>query len=839
MEANNNTGENSTAIKTITEKMKDTSIRSSRVVIGSARNLNVVASAWSFSLIGKLITKKDDTEITDIKEELNKAPWNIQRCLLALQEYTTAVAYSDYVFRKQPWSVQFKGLLLEHHDEVVVNEAIEDLGKKISTVLKNCRPRSGNMITARIEINLSEPLKRGEWWNSNHGEPVWIRYHWLKQPHSLCDQCYIIDHDDAICEEVVELLRERAMTVEEYEEHQKSKEFAEKKGKDSGDETMRNEKEGDNMTEAEEERMTKRARNQPVQDNDSNPSIHGPILAVHGGAMSGISNNTHPEVMDGVETGGSQQQYTDARKNLMHNPESHATEVINHKHLNLYLVLRSFNSFYFSKSTCLLYFHIRTALTINHYHHNSLNSFDIENMRIIAWNCQRFADKKPRDHLKDLISRYNPDVIFISEEKLGEAKMLKLVIPYNFPNHKLISSRGLAGGIILLWKDGFSFNIINCDSWIINCSVQDDPSKPTWLLTCMYGSPYPNNKEKKWRYIRDLSTSVQQPWVIIGDLNLIFQSEDRISSNNISRTTSSSSPSYTSSSRDAPFISLIREAGLDDMSYTGKYFTWSSNVHGTGIRRSRLDRALTNDEWDISFPDAKLIHLPQYGSDHCPIMLDSSHDDGDRKRNWKYFQCYERDDSLKPEIEAAWNHPINGSDAYKVSQKMVITRRYVSKWNREQFGNIRSNIFLLHQQMEVIQEESPNSSSTSQVLALENQIEHWHQIQNEFWGQKSRDEYYREMDRNTKHHHARANKRRSRNNIMALKDEDGNWCTSRMELENLLTEHYGKLHTTFSPVKNDHFLQCIPQAITEADNNELTRIPDGAEIYKALKGMKS
>lgn len=39
------------------------------------------------------------------------------------------------------------------------------------------------------------------------------------------------------------------------------------------------------MIKAEEKRMTKRARNQPEQDNGLNPSIQGPVLASHGGAM--------------------------------------------------------------------------------------------------------------------------------------------------------------------------------------------------------------------------------------------------------------------------------------------------------------------------------------------------------------------------------------------------------------------------------------------------------------------------------------------------------------------------------------------------------------------------
>ncbi|XP_026383334.1 uncharacterized protein LOC113278804 [Papaver somniferum] len=156
----------------------------------------------------------------------------------------------------------------------------------------------------------------------------------------------------------------------------------------------------------------------------------------------------------------------------------------------------------------------------------------------------------------------------------------------------------------------------------------------------------------------------------------------------------------------------------------------------------------------------------------------------------------------------------------------------------EKFGDIKSNMFLLHQQLEALQQNSQHLDNDNEVIRVENQIEHWHQIQHEFWGQKARDEYYLEMDGNTKYHHANANKRRTRNNIVALKDGNGNWCTSREELENLLIDHYSSLHTSTVTDRNDDIISCIPSLINSADNLELMRVPNNIEIHRALKDMK-
>lgn len=93
-------------------------------------------------------------------------------------------------------------------------------------------------------------------------------------------------------------------------------------------------------------------------------------------------------------------------------------------------------------------------------------------------------------------------------------------------------------------------------------------------------------------------------------------------------------------------------------------------------------------------------------------------------------------------MATAWGHQFDGSQAFQFSNKLITTRRFVSRWNKEKFENIQSNIFLLHQQMAVIQQASPTSNKNSDIQQVENQIEFWHQVQNDYWGQKARDDFY-------------------------------------------------------------------------------------------------
>lgn len=150
------------------------------------------------------------------------------------------------------------------------------------------------------------------------------------------------------------------------------------------------------------------------------------------------------------------------------------------------------------------------------------------------------------------------------------------------PNNVIVPSIGAAGGLILLWKDGFAVNIIHQTGKIIHTQVTNDPSKGDWYLSCVYGTPYNREKLDQWPYINNLSRNIYRPWVLIGDLNVTFSPSDK---NNES--------TYITPSE---VHDLIKDSDLSDLGFCGNPFTWTSNSHGTGHIKSRIDRALVNSE---------------------------------------------------------------------------------------------------------------------------------------------------------------------------------------------------------------------------------------------------
>ncbi|XP_026458780.1 uncharacterized protein LOC113359344 [Papaver somniferum] len=348
--------------------------------------------------------------------------------------------------------------------------------------------------------------------------------------------------------------------------------------------------------------------------------------------------------------------------------------------------------------------------------------------------------------------------------------MQMLLAPLKFPNMKFLQPIGLSGGLALLWKNGFICNVVSCKDNIIHAAVQRDPSQPELLLSCMYGYCDYSKKKVQRDFIKDIRLNISQPWVLLGDLN--FHILDYSSS--------------TSSSGDGLVNSIIQEVGLQDLSSIGREHTWSNNDLGTGKNISRLDMAFTNGSWSLHFQDSKLLHLTQNGSDHCHVMLVTDYSQPKLWKPFKFFQTWIQDRTCAAEITKAWEKSVQGSPRYKLIKRLQFTRITLYKWNKTNFGNIYHNVDNLQQKLSAIQAMPFSPDNTSKALEVSQELDNWHKIQHEFYRQKSRDNFVKDMYYNTKYFHTLTKSKRAINNIDSLKTDDGTWLQSREEDNSLL-----------------------------------------------------
>ncbi|XP_043698819.1 uncharacterized protein LOC122649647 [Telopea speciosissima] len=196
------------------------------------------------------------------------------------------------------------------------------------------------------------------------------------------------------------------------------------------------------------------------------------------------------------------------------------------------------------------------------------------------------------------------------------------------------------------------------------------------------------------------------------------------------------------------FQQFISDCNLMDLGYQGPPYTWSNKRTGSDLIRVRLDRGFANASWIQDFPDYAVLNKAALGSDHSPLCIDT-------------FGCIPK--KARPfRFEDMWfTHPDCG-------------KRLIEELSALQS---QSN-FSTFKEAEIIKE-------------LEKALH-----QNElFWKQKSKIDWLREGDRNSKFFHMMTMKRRHRNRILKLKYPDGQWTSSDDEVQQLLCNYFKDLYT--------------------------------------------
>lgn len=94
-------------------------------------------------------------------------------------------------------------------------------------------------------------------------------------------------------------------------------------------------------------------------------------------------------------------------------------------------------------------------------------------------------------------------------------------LPY--PNRIIVKYPDSGGGLALIWKNEIHMELITFTANHILVKVKEVDGFE-WFLTCFYGCPEANQKEKSWKLLSHLKNFVDGPWLCIGDFNAFLTS---------------------------------------------------------------------------------------------------------------------------------------------------------------------------------------------------------------------------------------------------------------------------------------------------------------------------
>ncbi|KAK9990720.1 hypothetical protein SO802_025705 [Lithocarpus litseifolius] len=204
-----------------------------------------------------------------------------------------------------------------------------------------------------------------------------------------------------------------------------------------------------------------------------------------------------------------------------------------------------------------------------------------------------------------------------------------------------------------------------------------------------------------------------------------------------------------------------------------------------------------------------------WAKDHAPIMLDTNPSDTFAHRPFRFEAVWLRDDRCRPVIEKAWNIDVSRFEFTKLYKRQAATRDALRKWNKE-----------------------PSRINEVAEQALQTELSEWLIRSEDLWRQKSRELWLKLGDKNSRFFHLSTIIRRMKNNVDAIKKEDGTWIYESNQIRKLFRDTFIELFKEEEISFPEHLEHLVLPCITEDENDVLEKIPSPEEIKAVLFEMQ-
>ncbi|KAL9671576.1 hypothetical protein QQ045_009146 [Rhodiola kirilowii] len=418
-------------------------------------------------------------------------------------------------------------------------------------------------------------------------------------------------------------------------------------------------------------------------------------------------------------------------------------------------------------------------------------------MKILSWNCRGLGNPRSVRALSDLVRSSGPHVVGLIETKLQRGKLEWLKRKVGFSNGVEVARTCLGGGLMLLWRPEIqialkSFSRYHIDVWI--------GEGDGFRLTIFYGCPITGRREETWNLLRSLKEGGQGlPWLVLGDFNeILFSWEYRGSR-------------VCGEWQMRRFREAVEDCELSDLGYMGPDFTYLNKRIGEAEMRARLDRAFATLDWRSMFPNALVKHLFSFSSDHLPLLVD----------------CHV--------LQRLWSGECTG-----VTSKLDRLREGLKGWNAREFGRVDRRIKELKIRLEWLHSQPRPADTAEEEAQVCGRIDEWLLREEVMWKQRSRADWLKEGDLNTRYFHLRASQRMKMNRIMKIQNSEGEWMTNEFDIVATVTEYFRHLFSSSSSSSTacwEEELVDVQRKLHEADATFLTAPFQPAEVRRAVFQM--
>ncbi|GKV48490.1 hypothetical protein SLEP1_g55300 [Rubroshorea leprosula] len=370
-----------------------------------------------------------------------------------------------------------------------------------------------------------------------------------------------------------------------------------------------------------------------------------------------------------------------------------------------------------------------------------------------------------RKEVGKLVKVERPDVLFLQETKL-EVVQGNLCRSMWFSDEfewVMKESVGASGGLLCVWNRlKFVKQREFTGDGYVGISGEWGSQKIRCNLVNIYAANDRQKKLKMWEELRHMILEEEGRWLIVGDFNAVRNTNEK-----------KGKTGETTEMRD--FDDFIVSVGLVDLKLANRRFTW---YRPDGSSMSRLDRVLMSDEMYNLGRECVQQGLKRTVSDYCLILVKTSAADWGPKP-FRMFDAWQQHPQFRKAVEDKWKElKVEGYAGFRCLQKLKGLKEFLKGWNKEVFGNMESQFNEVAEKVERIDLKNEvvelEGSEVNQRKEGFQQIWDMLRMREAMWKHKSRNDWVKLGDQNTRYFHKVANGRKALNNIQGIMS-DGHW----------------------------------------------------------------
>lgn len=309
----------------------------------------------------------------------------------------------------------------------------------------------------------------------------------------------------------------------------------------------------------------------------------------------------------------------------------------------------------------------------------------------------------------------------------------------------------MSGGIAIFWKNSISASVVFQSANLVDMQVVFNGI--SLYLSYVYGYPDPRFRHLLQERLERTSTTKSDPWLIMGDFNEIKGNEEKKGGPRRPERT------FTD------FRRMINTCDFHDLKSVGDKFTWTGKHYNYDVWCC-LDRTMGNSQWLATFPSAQTEFLPFEGLDHMPLVTNICSIIEQRKSMFRYDSRHFQNADFRNQVIRTWK---GGNVHQSLQIRIQKSRKKMADWKRHNRLNASVQIGLLKTKLN--QTLTNGNITTQEIDRIIIDLNQAYKDEEHFWKMKSRNNWIKLWDINTKFFYAITKQRIARNRIMAIEDD--------------------------------------------------------------------